>query len=658
MKKNKLLLSVSVIICLILSVSGINVFAEETQTLSIPQTGFIIRNIVSKKYLTVKNAESRDGAEICQFSANGMSDFNMWYTVRTEKGIALENLTGGTKRYLNADSAANNAVISSEPLWFSLLQVSENEYVLNSEYGCLSVNAKKDGAEIFFAEYLDSGFQKWQFESIEDIMPGDSSFDGVINVFDAVLMRRTLSDDIYADPVRRAVCNVDGNDKCDSADVQEMYDFLTAKSDFFTSDNSTICPSDIQPIVPETSKLETPIELFSPTMKSKGTVRIPVILIQSENIVDNDVFTDKYGNDMDDNEVISTVKEYIFSAEDTSSQDYPFESVSAFYKRASYDQLNIEGDVYMVTIPFEDSRYLENREDYINESLRMLDDEVDFTVYDGDNDGIIDAPFFLVPYSMGSSWHEGITYYRCDDEIIKPDGMTFSTLVNMKLSFASRRRTVQTFCHETGHVMQLPDYYKYNAGLDKDAFSGIAGIEILDANDYGDFCAFSKIMENWVDESKIHVYDPNQGEQKFSIESLAKSGECIIIPRGTLDKNYYSEYFIIEYVSEEGNCTDINSGGVRIFHVQADTMYSVVKDKYYFCFDGFAPDYDKSHESERILRLVNDGNGFFTESSIVDHNTPGFAWYDENGKETVNSGLKVEVGSLNNGKYDVTVSAQ
>ena len=81
-------------------------------------------------------------------------------------------------------------------------------------------------------------------------------------------------------------------------------------------------------------------------------------------------------------------------------------------------------------------------------------------------------------------------------------------------------------------------------------------------------------------------------------------------------------------------------------HVDAE-VYENENGSEEFRYNGYSPYYDTTHQGRRILRLVNDNGGYFTDGAVIDSGTPGFFWYDEQGKESVPTGLtiKIEAGA-------------
>lgn len=55
-------------------------------------------------------------------------------------------------------------------------------------------------------------------------------------------------------------------------------------------------------------------------------------------------------NKFNDNITETYIKDLMYGEEDENSRAYPFESVSAYYDRSSYGELNISGDVQKISL--------------------------------------------------------------------------------------------------------------------------------------------------------------------------------------------------------------------------------------------------------------------------------------------------------------------
>ena len=74
-----------------------------------------------------------------------------------------------------------------------------------------------------------------------------------------------------------------------------------------------------------------------------------------------------------------------------------------------------------------------------------------------------------------------------------------------------------------------------------------------------------------------------------------------------------------------------------------------------FKYENFSFDYDESDNGRRVLRLVNNGGGFFKTNSTVSSATNGFAWYDSEGKETIAPGFTIQIRAITDDGYSITI---
>lgn len=228
-----------------------------------------------------------------------------------------------------------------------------------------------------------------------------------------------------------------------------------------------------------------------------------------------------------------------------------------------------------------------------------------------------------------------------------------------------------TLAHVYGHCMGLPDYYKYGLRENFEATTGDAGLERMDESE-GDFCPLSKLLLGWYTPASVQIYQPsdkksdrlfsslsssdrNTSAQTFTLTDDTQEGSCLIIPH-TDHSGYFSEYMIIDYITPNGNYdTLFSSGGLRIYHVDT-TLASDEYGSFYLASDNYSPVYDSTNNGKRVLRLVNDGNGFFCDKDVIDDTITGFGWYDENGQVTVNTGYMITIDSVSADQKNCTVT--
>ena len=372
-----------------------------------------------------------------------------------------------------------------------------------------------------------------------------------------------------------------------------------------------------------------------------GKVRMPVFLVD---------FSDEH---FSENALSADEIAHILFSNETGS-------MTTFIKNASYNQLLLSGEVFFYTAQHPSSFYESDAngfEKLSKEVLNAFDDQLNYNNYDSNNDGYIDS-FALTIVGSHDYWYGcQATWYN--DTAYSVDGVKpMCYIINDAQPYANEMNYfVEEMCHEFSHCMGLPDYYKYNLDNNYDAMNGVAGSEIMDEME-GDFCQFSKLMLGWLKEDEVSIY--TGGTTEYTLASSALQGSCVLIPVNfqklneksvSVNQIYTGEYFLIQYDTMEKNMTDVldsdRDSGIRILHIDAETRTDA-DGTVSFKYDNNSPLYDASHNGRRIIRLVNDNNGYFHNGNTIDSSTPGFAWYDSKGKETIDPEITITVGAEKN----------
>ncbi|MBR5370873.1 MAG: hypothetical protein IK130_01525 [Oscillospiraceae bacterium] len=415
----------------------------------------------------------------------------------------------------------------------------------------------------------------------------------------------------------------------------------------------------------ERTLIDPPISAVNPPMPTSGAVKIPVFAVSFPDCT--------HAEDAPD-----VIRETLFGEADPDSEYYPLESIPAYYQRASGGALEITGEVYTYTAKNPLAYYDSKKEALTDEVMGAMDAEIDYQDYDSNGDRRLDAVILLLPEKAlerdvngdGTAdwWMSTLRYVgRKSFDRVKTGKYCIGAV-----SLGNHANLNSTCVHELGHVMGLPDYYKYTkdeTGRTRCMY-GSAGLEMMD-DAFGDFCAFSRLMLGWFTEEEIQVY--SGGVQTFTLTSMQQSPSCVIVPRGDLN-GYHSEFFIIEYATPEENnryyFTDkgrreaFSEGGIRILHCESEIAMGTygAELKYY----NLGKYYDKSNMKQRVLRMVECvGGDFFRTGSTVDSHTTGFQWYDDDGAQTEDPGVCIRIEELipGNGtdplrgsRYQITIS--
>lgn len=297
-------------------------------------------------------------------------------------------------------------------------------------------------------------------------------------------------------------------------------------------------------------------------MPTEGTIKVLTLLVE---------FPDQLHYS---NETIEAARTNMFGEENVNSSNYPYESVAAYYKRSSYNKLNISGDVLGWYKTKNNSSYYEQQGDrmvLIREVLEYYKSQgLDFEQYDNDNDGYLDGLYIRYAnrtHSLGGFWW-AYMYYGGSMDWYEIDGKKIYGYVWIPNNEVSTGwKGAQTTIHETGHLLGLPDLYDYDGNYSsrQGPDGGVGGFDMMDAN-RGDHNAFSKYLLGWVEPTII-----SSGYQTVDLKPYATNPHAILVmPNAT--SNALSEFYIAQYVTFTGNYSDLpnlyrpinlqNQGGV------------------------------------------------------------------------------------------------
>lgn len=206
----------------------------------------------------------------------------------------------------------------------------------------------------------------------------------------------------------------------------------------------------------------------------------------------------------------------------------------------------------------------------VPEACALIEDDVDFSQYDRNNDGVVDniyifyagygeadggGPATVWPHSWDLSEATSTRYYvdglllehyACSNELQHsddtPDG-------------------IGSFCHEFSHVLGLPDLYST-------AFSTAFTPNYWSIMDIGSYCNNSRTPPNFSSYERMELgwIEPQTlKEGTLSLDNLADSNVAYIL-KGS-NKN---EYYLFENRQQKGNDTYLPSHGMIVWHIDYD----------------------------------------------------------------------------------------
>ncbi len=319
----------------------------------------------------------------------------------------------------------------------------------------------------------------------------------------------------------------------------------------------------------------------------------------------------------------ATMGAKIFGAGNT--QDYPYESARNFYRRSSYGQLEITGDVLGWY------RFSQNRAALpgdtgvmVQEALSHYDAQgYDFSPYDNDGDGQIDL--IIVAWTgpdtgWGSFWWAYAASFG--DQSFTVDGLRLG-----RFNWLPETSATNVFIHELGHALGLPDYYDYDDSVGPRG--GVGGLDMMHANKY-DHNAFSKFLLGWITPTVVTSKATGLTVMAMSDATTRDAARAFLLTNTAQQTTPFGEYFMVERRRPAKNDLEMREDGFLIWHV--DARLNAAETGFLF---------NNSDTSHKLLRLVEadgredieagllaSGNDYYKQGRIFGPYTPqSSTWY-------------------------------
>ena len=349
----------------------------------------------------------------------------------------------------------------------------------------------------------------------------------------------------------------------------------------------------------------------------------------------------------------------------------PYENLCAYYQRSSYGKLTIgnRGITYVVQAQHSRDFYTAGRDLLFYEVATTLDEQynVDFTQYDGNNDGYVDGMYIVFAgqdTGWGSTWWP--SQYAMNGGSRTYDGMQLRNTVLIDAMGSEDK--VSTLIHETGHVLGLEDYYSY-----ENRTSGLNTVDMMN-NSAGDHNAFSKWLLGWIDDSQItrvavtengikvrrgtgnvQTFEKSttQDISAFTSNTLTEGGNFIAVSNdeSILSGPLFSSFYLLQYDQVAGNQDYYFYGkklvpGLRVYRVQAGldiTGYHFAKSNGYATAQhDLLIESVRPSDGEAAYEL---GDAFHTGAEIGTYTTPSTNFHEDYSGYT---GIHVKVASADN----------
>lgn len=350
-------------------------------------------------------------------------------------------------------------------------------------------------------------------------------------------------------------------------------------------------------------------------------------------------------------------------------------SVSKYYNLSSNRKLNLNFEIMGGGTkwykPSKSSTYYINQDKnnnssntdmaIINSILKANSNDIDFSHFDSDNNGMIDAVVIVPTIKIGNP-DESIlqwayrywditdnTYgnnYCINDYLWCPYDFLYET--DSGYDNGTTPTNTYTFTHEFGHVLGAEDYYDASY-TDKDVL--LNGDDIMDLC-FGDQNPYTKFNYGWLTSSKLITATDTV---TLDLNAFENSGDTYIIANNwDATLGCYQEYWVMMYYTKSGINAKSNysfSEGLVLYHVDAQ----LISYKY------------KGQTGLDLFTTNDHGEAYYTGVNLIElekltsssytlgvGQTSKSSIYDDNGSK-INYTFKLN--SMNGSKANITFKA-
>ena len=266
-------------------------------------------------------------------------------------------------------------------------------------------------------------------------------------------------------------------------------------------------------------------------------------------------------------------------------------SVAKYFDKVSFGKYKPQFDVYgPVKLPSVLQTYGGTRQDGKDERMNLLlqdacslmDDSLDFSQYDGNNDGNVDLVIVIYAgYSQSMSGNSVDCIWPKSGTV---DGGTYDGKKVSRYAVSAelngfpgcwssapyeRINGMGTLCHEFCHTMGLPDFYPTDNSVKGDN-QGIEYWSLMDSGNYLSNGYAPVALNAWEREAFGWIEIPTLSEgADLDIKALDDGGNAYRITNDNDESGH--EYFIIENIQNKGINRAQKGHGLIVYHVDYDS---------------------------------------------------------------------------------------
>lgn len=217
----------------------------------------------------------------------------------------------------------------------------------------------------------------------------------------------------------------------------------------------------------------------------------------------------------------------------------------------------------------------------VNEACMLLDDEVDFSQYDLNDDGVIDLVFIMYAgygensgADSGTIWpHASDLRYYFDNPVMRDGKIVGPYACSCELRGNEQTSPVSTagigvFCHEFSHCLGLMDLYDTN-GSTGGSGRGYGSYSVMDVGCYNNsgytpcsYTAYERMVIGWLDPTELG----DEYHENLTLTDINVKNEAYAI----YNPNNRDEFFVLENRQQTGWDSALPASGMLISHIDYD----------------------------------------------------------------------------------------
>lgn len=314
-------------------------------------------------------------------------------------------------------------------------------------------------------------------------------------------------------------------------------------------------------------------------------------------------------------------------------------SLRDYYQEVSYGNLDVNGDVYgWYRAPHPYSYYTDgeygfgdppnNVQQLVKDVVEAAKDDVDFSKYDLNGDGEVDA-LFIVHAGPGAEETSNVNHIWSHRWGIIP--VEVNDVRVSGYTMEPENGNIGVFCHELGHNFDLPDLYDadYNS-------HGIGNWCLMAGGSWNNGGKTPAHMSSWC-KYKLGWVDPQvtfDAGRSATLTGSASNADMLKLPVGHPSSK---EYFLLENRHKEGFDNELPGAGLLIWHVDENQLNNLDQSHYLVALE----------QADGLFELENNG---------IDSGDGGDPFPGVEGNRNFTSGSTPDSGAYDGTASDVSVT--